>query len=147
MFAWTLARACCESGDNELARKEFERVLCDNPLLKVRYAAERYRKGINARAKAYTPSTQWHLDLVAGDDSNPAAAIGAVFSKPLTPDLQIRLNGRLSHRGNPSTHFVDPSATEVCAGLPGTGARIWPASTLVQRPVCWTVRPTKLTTI
>lgn len=138
-----LARAYYESGDNELARSEFERVLSDNPPPKVRYAAEQYMKGINARAKAYTPSTQWHLDLGAGYDSNPAAATGddqflsfvlasrnveqssvygevaagAVYSRPLTAELQFSLNGRLSHRSNPSTHFVDPSAAEVGASL------------------------------
>jgi len=134
-----LARAYFEVGDNELARTEFERIMMEDPPEQVSSVVGDYLAAIKQRARSYQSSSQFFLDIGAGHDSNPAAATaddqflsfildeknveqssvfselaaGVLWNKPLTPDTQLLVNGRLSHRNNPSAHFVDPSTAEL----------------------------------
>ncbi|MFT5011758.1 MAG: tetratricopeptide (TPR) repeat protein [Patiriisocius sp.] len=137
-----LARAYFELGDNELARKEFQRVMADNPPPLVVAAANEYMKAIDDRARTYQSDIQYSIDLGFGYDSNaPAAtaddvflnftlspnnleqsssfanaAFGAVYSRPLNPETMLLINARLDHRTNPSTHFVDASNVDLGVG-------------------------------
>lgn len=137
-----LARAYYEIGDNELARKEFNRILTENPPANVVAATNDYLDAIDARARAYTADIQYSLDLGFGFDTNaPAAtadenflnfilspnnleqntgflstAFGAVYNRPLSPESQLLLSARLDHRSNPSAHFVDASNVDLGVG-------------------------------
>jgi len=137
-----LARAYFELGDNELARKEFQRVMTENPPPLVVAAVSEYLKAIDDRARTYQADIQYSIDLGFGYDSNaPAAtaddvflnftlnpnnleqsssfanaAFGAVYSRPLNPETMLLLNARLDHRVNPSTHFVDSSNADLGIG-------------------------------
>ena len=137
-----LARAYFELGDNELARKEFQRILSENPPPNVLAATNEYMKAIDDRARTYQADIQYSIDLGFGYDSNaPAAtaddvflnftlspnnleqsssfanaAFGAVYTRPLNPETMLLLNARLDHRINPSTHFVDASNVDLGIG-------------------------------
>lgn len=136
-----LARAYFEIGDNELARKEFNQVLTENPPANVTAAANQYLEAIDVRARTYQSDIQYSFDFGFGYDSNsPAAtaddvflnftlspnnleqssafvntAFGTVYNKPITAESQILLSARLDHRSNPSTHFVDASNADIGA--------------------------------
>ncbi len=136
-----LARAYYEVGDNELARTEFERIMTEDPPDNVRTAVTDYLDAIDNRARAYQTSLQYYVDLGAGYDDNPAAATadeqflsfflddknveqsssfaevtaGALYTRPLTPDSQLALTGKLAHRSHPSAHYVDPTSAEIGA--------------------------------
>jgi len=137
-----LARAYFEIGDNELARKEFTRIMSESPPPNVVAATNDYLKAIDARARQYKSDVQYTFDFGLGYDSNaPAAtaddvflnftlnpnnleqsssfassAFGAVYNRPLGPESQLLLNARLDHRVNPSTHFVDASNVDLGIG-------------------------------
>ena len=138
-----LARAYYDVGDIELARLEFDRLLQEDPPTKVRTTVNSYLEAINTRAKSYTSSTQYFFDFGVGYDSNAPAATddnrflsfilspnnleqsssfaqvtgGVMWNKPISPEMQLLVNGSLMHRSNPSTHFVDPSNASVGIGL------------------------------
>ena len=138
-----LARAYFDVGNNELARTEFERVMQENPPQNVQQAVDQYMSAINARARSYRASSQWYLDIGGGYDDNPAAAtaddqflsfilnsknveqsssfvelaIGGMYSRPVTRESQLMFTGRLSHRNNPSAHYVDPTSAELGASF------------------------------
>ena len=130
-----LARAYFDVGDNELARIEFDRVLTENPPPNVVAAVTEYQAAIDARSSAYETTSQYYFDFGGGYDSNaPAAtdeqiflgfqlsdsnlaqatsfadmAVGGFINRPITPASSLLVTGRLDHRSNPSTHFVDAS--------------------------------------
>jgi tetratricopeptide (TPR) repeat protein len=130
-----LARAYYEVGDNELARNEFNRLLTEDPPDNARQAIESYLESISQRAKTYRASLEGYVGFSGGYDSNAPAATdderflsfklsannleqdsmfaqaeaGLIFNKPLTATTQFVINGNVSHRSNPSTHFVDGS--------------------------------------
>ena len=136
-----LARAYYEVGDNELARTEFQRLGTENPPPNVQAMIANYMEAIDARARAYSTTMQYYLDLGTGYDRNPAAATaddqflsfflddknveqssayadvaaGLVYSKPLTPETGLIVTSRLSHRSHPSAHYVDPTTAEAGA--------------------------------
>ncbi|MFT4797892.1 MAG: tetratricopeptide (TPR) repeat protein [Sulfitobacter sp.] len=137
-----LARAYFEIGDNELARKEFTRILSESPPPNVLAASNDYMKAIDVRARQYKSDIQYTFDFGLGYDSNAPAAtaddvflnfrlspnnleqsssfasssLGAVYNRPLGPESQLLLNARLDHRMNPSTHFVDASNVDLGVG-------------------------------
>ncbi|MBV1879744.1 MAG: DUF560 domain-containing protein [Pseudomonadales bacterium] len=138
-----LARAYYDIGDNELARAEFERVLADSPPEKVQLAANNYMQAIDAKARVYRASTQYYIDLGFGWDDNASAAtderiflgifrlndknveqdsaffstrLGLLYSKPLSAESQFILTASISHRSNPSAHYVDPSSIDLGLG-------------------------------
>lgn len=137
-----LARAYFEIGDNELARKEFTRIMSEDPPPNVVAASNDYLTAIDARARQYRSDIQYTFDLGVGYDSNAPAAtaddvflnlmlspnnleqsssfanssFGAVYNRPLGPETQLLLNARLDHRINPSTHFVDASNVDLGIG-------------------------------
>lgn len=137
-----LARAYFEIGDNELARKEFTRVMGESPPPNVIAASNDYLKAIDARARQYKSDVQYAFDFGFGYDSNAPAAtaddvflnfmlspnnleqsssfanssFGAVYNRPLGPETQLLLSARLDHRVNPSTHFVDASNVDLGIG-------------------------------
>ena len=137
-----LARAYFELGENESARREFQRVLTENPPPNVVAASNEYLKAIDVRARQYKSDTQYSFDFGFGYDSNaPAAteddvflnftlspnnleqssafasaAVGALYTRPVGPKSQLFLNANLDHRTNPSTHFVDSSNLNLGAG-------------------------------
>jgi tetratricopeptide (TPR) repeat protein len=137
-----LARAYFEIGDNELARKEFTRIMTENPPANVVAASNDYMAAIDARARQYKSDVQYTFDFGLGYDSNAPAAtaddvflnftlspnnleqssafasssFGAVYNRPLGPESQLLLNARLDHRANPSTHFVDSSNVDLGVG-------------------------------
>ncbi len=157
-----LARAYFATGDNELARTEFERLQSEDPPAKVSTLIADYLEIITQRARSYQSGSQYFFDIGSGYDSNPAAATaddqfltftlddknveqssafmdvaaGANWNKPLTPDTQLILGGRLGHRSNPSAHFVDPTTAEANAAInweSGVNAASISASTMVLR--------------
>ena len=69
-----LARAYFETGDNELARSEFMRLLEEDPPDKVATMVADYLEVIKKKARSYQSSSQYYFDVGAGYDSNPAAA-------------------------------------------------------------------------
>ena len=144
-----LARAYYDIGDNELARIEFERILADEPPELVLEAATEYMSAIDAKAREYTASVQYFVDVGFGWDTNPPAATdeglflgltlnannleqsssfysvaaGALYSRPLSPETQFMATARLDHRSNPSTHFVDSSNIDLGIGWSWTRGR------------------------
>lgn len=130
-----LARVYYELGDNELARKEFQQVLSEDPPAAARQTINNYLEAIKVRERTYKASTQFFVDVGAGYDSNAPAATdesqfltfnlssnnleqdsffgqlsaGGVYSRPVSPESTILVSGTALHRSNPSTHFVDPS--------------------------------------
>jgi FimV-like protein len=137
-----LARAYFELGENESARREFEKVLTEDPPPNVVEASNEYLKAIDARARQYRSDVQYTFDFGLGYDSNAPAAtaddvflnftlspnnleqssafantgLGAVYTRPVGPKSQVILNANIDHRTNPSTHFVDSSNLNLGAG-------------------------------
>lgn len=138
-----LARAYYEVGDNELARREFDKIMAEDPPDNVKAAVDNYMAAIEGRAKSYQPTLEYFLDIGAGHDENPAAATaddqflsfilddrnvekssayaeaigGVTYSRPLSATTQLLLSGKLSHRSHPSTHYVDPTTAELSSTL------------------------------
>ena len=134
-----LARAFFEIGDNESARYHFDYLLGENPPPNVRQAITSYLRAIDRVAGAYKPIHLPHIAGGFGWDSNANASttvnqflgflldgnnvetdspyyfasIGDYYSRPITTEMKLVLNGAVSQRNYPDASFVD--ATDVYA--------------------------------
>ena len=130
-----LARAYFESGNRDLARPLFARLLTENPPPAVDVVINEYIRAIDARP--LIPRSRWnpYLDLFVGHDDNANGstanqdfmgfmlspnnvqtessfaeiAAGLDWYKPTSPQFAWVMNLKASHRANPDASFVDAS--------------------------------------
>jgi len=130
-----LARAYFESGNRELARPLFARLLTESPPPAVDVVINEYIRAIDARPPV--PRSRWnpYLELFSGYDNNANGstasqdflgftlapnniktassfaeiAAGLDWSKPVSPRFAWLMNLKASHRANPDASFIDAS--------------------------------------
>lgn len=69
-----LARAYFEMGNDLAARREFDRVLADDPPEPVRAAIERYQEALDRRADRYRTAVSGYVEIGGGHDTNVNSA-------------------------------------------------------------------------
>lgn len=86
-----LARAQFMSGDDRRAKRNFERVLEQEPPAPVEATINRYLQAIRNRADRYSTVVRGHLEAGLGQDSNVNSATDqdSVFSDTFGQDLQL----------------------------------------------------------
>ncbi len=89
-----LARAHFETGNDLLARSEFERALADDPPEPMRAAIERYLHALDRRADRYRTSVSGYIELGGGHDSNANSATSIDTVDSLSGTLLIAEQGR-----------------------------------------------------
>ncbi len=138
-----LARAYFAIGDNETARYHFDYLQGQNPPPNVQAAITSYLRAIDRVAGAYKPIHLPNFAAGFGWDSNANAStdveqflgfildgnnvetdssfyfarLGDYYSRPLTPEVKLVLNGSVGQRNYPDASFVNSTDVNANAGL------------------------------
>lgn len=143
-----LARAYFDAGDNEDARREFNKVAAQQPPPEAAKVIHRYLEAIDRRALRYRPGWQARVEFGGGYDSNAndgtadssflgfdlsdasqetesgffGAQAQVGYSLPLTPALGWRASIDGRHREYPDAKFVTQTGGRLRTGLVLSGA-------------------------